>query len=98
MHSKNVFPFYDRTSLAYNVFLSARNGFWIEKMQIRQVNARWVTALAVWSVPKDVWSDAEENTASRTRPDFEKSGAKLVFQNIPDEFPTGPGKKIVWGP
>jgi len=90
-----VIPFYDRTSLEFNVFLSARNGLWIEKMQVRQVKRIWKTAIAVWSVPKDVWSDAI-GKFSTTGQTFEKSGAKLVFQQIPDGFPTGPNGNISW--
>lgn len=94
MHTKNIMQFYDRSALSYNVFLSARNDFWIEKIQVRQVNKRWTSALAVWRVPKQIWSEAQENTACLTRPDFEKSAAKLVYQNIPAEFPS---KNIAWG-
>lgn len=95
MHSKNTIPFFERTSLDFDVFLSSRNGLWIEKMQLRQVNGHWTTALAVWSVSEDVWSDAfGRNT---TKPNFEKSGGKLVFQQIPHGFPTSPNGKVVWG-
>jgi len=48
LHATARLPFSDGQAQDFNIFFSARNGMWVEKLRLRKVNGEWASACQVW--------------------------------------------------
>jgi hypothetical protein len=73
-------PFTSAQSQDFNVFFSARNGIWTEKLRLRRVNDHWSNALQVWFSPLGL-------SKPPTRP---------VLEKVAKDFPRKQDGRIDW--
>ena len=73
-------PFTDEQSQDFNIFFSARNGVWTEKLRLRKVRDHWSNALQVWLSPL--------GTA--------KPPAKPILEKVANDFPRNAQGTIDW--
>jgi hypothetical protein len=48
MNPKACLPFSDDQGQDFNIFFSARNGMWVEKLRLRKKEGEWTSACQVW--------------------------------------------------
>jgi hypothetical protein len=78
-------PFSDEQAQDFNIFFSARNGIWTEKLRLRKVSGHWVQAVQVFFSPYI-------RSGSPSIP-----SKKPAYESVAKEFPRDPDGAVPWG-